>query len=136
VPPARRKQKSGRSGIPNGATRDRQVSKQYRERKHNERRAERLEEVRDQQRRLDARIRAEQAAAAVTEKTEAAPVAVEKPDPHQAELAELRQNMEKRALWSLGEARNLIRQGYSLEGTVRRTGWSPEDLADVEVGVW
>lgn len=37
----------------------------------------------------------------------------------------------KRLQWTLGEARQLIRDGYTLEHTVQFTGWPEHMLADV-----
>lgn len=39
----------------------------------------------------------------------------------------------RRERWSLGEARSLVRQGYSPESTSRRTGWAVEWLEDAHV---
>lgn len=39
----------------------------------------------------------------------------------------------KREIWPLGSARSLIRQGYSLEDTIQRTGWSKYWLADADI---
>lgn len=56
------------------------------------------------------------------------------------EKARLRAQMEeterKRELWPLSEARNLVRNGYTVKHTVRRTGWPKEMLDDVKDGVW
>lgn len=56
------------------------------------------------------------------------------------EKEKLRAEMElaekKRELWPLSEARNLVRNGYTVKHTVRRTGWPKEMLDDVKDGVW
>ena len=46
------------------------------------------------------------------------------------------EDLAKREKWTLGQARDLVRQGYSVEGTIARTGWPRQMLADVEVGEW
>jgi sulfite reductase beta subunit-like hemoprotein len=111
---------------------------------------ESLSEVRDQQRRLEARIRAEQAQAAELDRRrhdagvraareQLAANGVEtvtEETLHAIGLEKLKENIEKRALWPLGDARNLVRQGYSVEGTMARTGWPAEMLADVIPGEW
>jgi hypothetical protein len=51
-------------------------------------------------------------------------------DEHEAEMARRRER------WPLGDARNLVRSGYTVEHTSLRTGWAPEELEDVEFGVW
>lgn len=42
----------------------------------------------------------------------------------------------KRRLWLLSDARHLMRQGYSLESVMTRTGWPADMLEDVKVGAW
>lgn len=130
--------------------RDMGVSKQYKRRQLDGQRHDRLDEVREQQRKLDARIRAEQkqAAEADRQQLEAGVAAareqlvangvetVTEETLHAIGLEKLKENIEKRAEWPLGDARNLVRQGYSVEGTVARTGWPADMLADVTPGEW
>lgn len=55
---------------------------------------------------------------------------------YEAMFIELERLEAKRAEWPLGDARNLVRQGYTVAHTVRRTGWSEEWFDDVRDGVW
>lgn len=82
---------------------------------------------------LDARIAAERKEAREQEIKRISTLAFERRQSarRQADEAEA-----KREIWSLGEARDLVRQGYSLAHTVARTGWSASWLNDVVVGEW
>lgn len=98
---------------------------------------ESLSEVADAQRRLDARMAAEEAQAAALDTQRLAPSAgILFAEQHAREMATLRDNITKRNMWPLADARHLIRSGYSLESTVQRTGWPAEMLADVQAGEW
>lgn len=99
-------------------------------------------ETADARRRLEARIRYEESRRAVTAAEEAVEV-------DQADLVAQRalrdavevfrreaRFEELRAVWSLGDARDLVRQGYSVEFTVERTGWPARMLEDVKIDRW
>ncbi len=80
--------------------------------------------------RLDAEREIERAAQAIRDQQQKA---------HERRLAQEKARVEaakKRELWTLGQARDLIRQGYSIEGTMARTGYAREDLDDVEFDEW
>lgn len=92
-----------------------------------------LAEAREHQQRLDDRRRAE----AIEERLRAAAQLAELSALRRREVElEHRENEKKRDFWDLGNARDLIRKGYSLESTIQRTGWPAEMLGDVQVGVW
>lgn len=102
-----------------------------------------LTTAREQRARLDARIalekaRADEAAAReLMERTEGESRRAAEILARQA-MARVRAEKEaeaRRELWPLGPARSLIRQGYSLEGTIARTGWPREWLADARSGL-
>ena len=116
-----------------GSKRGKTVEQVKRARANNKRVQSTLAEVRTAQRRLDERIRSEAEAAAIQE----------------AQRAELRTKaqreraaeqhaamLERRKRWPLADARQLVRSGYSVDHTVRRTGWPPEMLEDVRPGEW
>jgi hypothetical protein len=52
----------------------------------------------------------------------------DEPVRHERELAELKAAMLKRANWPLDQARDLLRQGYTLAHTIKRTGWTSTEL--------
>lgn len=47
-----------------------------------------------------------------------------------------RETEDKRAQWPLGEARHMVRMGYTVDHAVRLTGWPACYLEDVKQGVW
>lgn len=135
MPQGKRKYQS-RVGMKHGTHRDK-TKLQIEQRANDERVQTRLSEAREKQRALDARIRAEEAQAAQIEakrldnlQHSVSQVRRDK------ELAELKANIEKREFWPLSDARQLIRVGYTLESTIKRTGWPKEMLEDVRVGEW
>lgn len=87
--------------------------------------------------RLERRMAAEEARAAELDTQHLSPSAgILFAMEHAREMAVLRDNITKRNMWPLADARHLIRSGYSLESTVQRTGWPAEMLADVQAGEW
>ncbi len=92
-----------------------------------------LEAARASQAALEARIAAERVEASRLEDERIQRLAVDRQLAAKRRAAEAE---EKRQRWNLGEARDLVRQGYSVEHTVARTGWPAEMLADVVMHEW
>lgn len=117
----------GRRHIPD------QVQRQQRARANDRRVSTSLAATREQQDELDALILSQQAEADRLEAERIERMSAER------QLAARRaavSDQAKRETWNLGQARDLVRQGYSIEGTIARTGWPREMLQDVEMGEW
>lgn len=135
MPPKKRKHRTP-PGTRLGTHKDKTKTRMA-ERAKDKRVQESLAEVADAQRRLDARMAAEEAQAATLDAQRlGAGAGITAAMEHAREMAVLRDNITKRNMWPLADARHLIRSGYSLESTVRRTGWPAEMLADVQAGEW
>ena len=98
-----------------------------------------LEKAREEQARLDARMALEKAQEKVDKLTAPIPITSTKAVPtHETirraelDLAAERVKEQKRAIWSLADARDLIRAGYTLEHTMARTGWPKKMLEDAK----
>lgn len=102
-----------------------------------------LTEAREHQAQLEARIKLEQAQAAVTEfykrpevvspkpvaerrEAESATALIQKRIELQSEFELQKAREKKRSQWSLGQARSMYRQGYTLEHCIEMTGWDAE----------
>lgn len=96
----------------------------------------------DSRDRLEARIALEQAQAAreaaqreAEHETQDSPAA-DRLRQAVATFAREERNEQLRAQWPLGEARNLVRDGYSVAHTTERTGWPARMLSDVAPDRW
>jgi hypothetical protein len=110
-----------------------QVARRQRARALDKRVQRAAAEVQQDQAALEARMAAEMAEAERIDQARIASLGLER------RLAARKRAVEdaaKRETWNLGQARDLVRQGYSIEGTIARTGWPRQMLADVEVGEW
>lgn len=95
-----------------------------------------LQEAQDEQRALEARMQAEEAKAQALDRQRLGFREDSVGARRAQEMAELAENIRRRSLWPLADARQLVRVGYSLESTVQRTGWPAAMLDDVRPGQW
>lgn len=84
-----------------------------------------LAEARKADEALEKRLRAEEERAA---KLVAERAAQERRERVEAAVRARREAAAKREIWSLGAARRLVREGYSVKHVMRTTGWPAEDL--------
>jgi hypothetical protein len=131
------KKQSERRGTQYGNKRGKSVRQRQRARQQDERIMSALEVARQHEAALDSRIATEhQRALELDRESYAQQSGLEKATLRAKEMAALRENIAKRNAWPLADARQLVRVGYSVAGTARRTGWPIEMLADVTPGQW
>ena len=94
-------------------------------------------ETSEHQRRLDARIALERAQQALSVALSAQSAASQREVFRAREERDYQAAQEElRNRYSYGEARDLVRRGYSLTNVQRRTGWPTDMLSDVRTGKW
>lgn len=133
------KKQRERRGTQYGNKRGKTVQQRQRARRQNTRVMSALEVARQQDAALDARIASEYQRALEFDReryARARGTDVGESTLRAREMAALRENIDKRNAWPLADARQLVRVGYTVTSTVRRTGWPAEMLEDVTPGQW
>lgn len=118
----------------------RRAHRQHHGQSQDPRRIEALEKARAEQAALDARLAAERVAEVERSEREARDrhaadqrrLAADRVAREMAEHERSEQAARKREQWTLGQARALIRQGYSVKQASALTGWEKSWLDDVE----
>lgn len=88
-----------------------------------------LEKTRREQAELDRKIaEAEAAQPPPAPKPAAFDKWLQEEEARLAELELLKEQIRKRSAWTLDQARDLIRQGYTMEHVTLRTGWRTADI--------